>query len=462
MTNFSGDHGAILHSYFDQVGYWYGFVNNVYVRNPSYGNDGSYNGAMLVDMTTAHGLRIRNNFMRGEGILLFSTDSKSLYPRGTAHDVLIDRNDIQMTPSHLITHPTSNGLYYAGVRHWLELKSGERIKVSGNRFQYCWADEAVPSGDCIAMTPRMGAEGASTPYLSYKWMRDIEFSSNTFDSMSGLFATTGSDAMVSRTIPVFTRLLIKNNLVTNMNYYFWRTPYSTQPAAGWFTYIQGQMERVTVDHNTVVDAKGSGVISVMMDKNATKPYWLRYTNNILTHANNSTYGPFNPLDQTAYGVYALPAVTTTNNWTWWSTGVTKLGTAGVDPNSAMGPNVWVGTTPDPLNCTDYTSSSSGCNVTPTQQATYWTGFPNSSPTMFYFPTGSTPNGRLDAVGWVNRAGGNFALSASSPYGAAAGVSTDGTDMGVDMNALTGAQGGTVQTHATHVLRGVSLRVTTSR
>jgi hypothetical protein len=53
----------------------------------------------------------------------------------------------------------------------------------------------------------------------------------------------------------------------------------------------------------------------------------------------------------------------------------------------------------------------------------------------FYPSGNFFPGSLDAVGFVDRASGDYRLSASSPY---AGAGTDGKDVGADINAILAA------------------------
>ena len=53
-----------------------------------------------------------------------------------------------------------------------------------------------------------------------------------------------------------------------------------------------------------------------------------------------------------------------------------------------------------------------------------------------YPSGTLFPSSMDAVGFVDRAGGNYRLSASSPF---KNAGTDGTDLGVDFDVLEAAQ-----------------------
>lgn len=368
-----GAHVALINSYVDIANYQY------------------YGFALLVHEGPGPG-KVQNNFIQGPGITLFWTDNSP----AIQSDYEIRRNWIYANDRYRQGSPTSDGRRYMH-RQPLELKRGRRFVIDGNIFDNWWADEQG-GAETLVFTPRGGFRFDGNEFE----ISDITISNNLLRKVAGgvsIAAINGVDAGGYQQTRVTKRFRIANNLALIDGFH---------ACCGWVTgargltlRLQGGVEDVTFEHNTVYRQTGSGPRLLSLNDEAMEG--LVYRNNIVWFNNANQIGGlfFN-------GQYP---------------------TGGLIPFTPKGIlDGWAVRIPDP----SYIFSNNVIpGAEPGDTARYQGQFP---PGNFWPGDGVTGE---NAIMFQNPTAGNFRLRAESPYKR---VATDGQDVGVNMNVLESALG----------------------
>jgi len=342
-------------------------------------------------------------------------------PANNALNLTIERNTIQWDPAYIISSPSWNGSWWFG-RNALEFKQGSRIRINGNIIGPTYA--GVANGECMDLftfydlTPKNQSNVQSTD--------DVDFENNTcFYNASGISATgpaVGSGTTVPKSMQ---RLQFSNNLFLNVDGYTQNPLPSNSSNQGRGMLLTG-IESVTVTHNTWSGNRGftsgcvANVINVFAGVNISNNIcdWNSDGPNALSF---STFGQSNVPNPSPPGLtFGTSFLTspTLNNVTW-----------------ARNVVLCQWSSSNPATQVDITNSACSANAALYPAGTY---FPNS---------GSTLASRIAAIHWYDPANGNFRLNYQSPYISGARASSDGMDIGVDMNALEAAQGKVTNVHA---------------
>jgi hypothetical protein len=256
------------------------------------------------------------------------------------------------------------------VKNLLEHKNAQRVLIDGNVFENMWP--SAQPGFALTFTPRQGSVLSQQPWTL---VQDITVTNNIFKNTANGIAISGRDPGIPGVIhepPTSQggRYLVKNNLFVNSGGY--------EGTGIMFQLGNGAFD-VTIQHNTVASYAG-----------ATEGMTLRF----LYGASN---GDFDQMQRFVLQDNIFQA----RNYPFWGVG----GCAASNLSQALPSFVWThnviaGPWPTPV----------GCEIKVAPQ-----GDGNSYP-----PDASS-------IGYVNMAGGNFRLTAKSPY---KNVGSDGKDIGV--------------------------------
>jgi hypothetical protein len=254
---------------------------------------------------------------------------------------------------------------------------------------------------------------------------DVEFTNNTCSYNASGISATGPAVGIGITVPKsMQRFRFSNNIFLNVDGYAQNPVPSTSSNQGRGMLLTG-MESVTVTHNTWSSNRGfaSGCVANIINVFAG----VNVSNNI---CNWNSDGPnafsYNTFGQSNVPNPAPPGLTfgtsflsspTLNNVIWarnvvlcqWSNG-------------------------NPATQVEITNSACAANASLYPAGTY---FPNS---------GSTLLSRVAAIHWHDPVNANFRLNYQSPYISGTRLSSDGMDIGADINTLEAAQGKVTNIH----------------
>jgi hypothetical protein len=237
---------------------------------------------------------------------------------------------------------------------------------------------SAQSGFSLLMTPRNEQNSNGQWVMPWATVAHVTVTNNVFRSLAAGIAVYGRDESDRASVPG-AGFLIRNNVFYDIGTPRWQAPGSF--AGNLFMIVDGVTD-ITIQHNTAT-SEGSFIVTDMPN---LQNRGLVYTDNI--HP-NGFYGVVGP------GGVAAGVIST------------------MFPGAVFTKNALIG----PFPTAGGLESSAWNDVYPGNF------FPNS----------------MGAVGFVDPTNGNFSLTAGSPFRNAA---TDGTDVGVNMDALNAALGGT--------------------
>jgi hypothetical protein len=365
-----------------------------------------------------------NNFSSGAGNI-WHMDDQNLSTSATAYNTvpagyLWQRNTFNMPLSTIPGHPASDGYQY-GHRETIEWKSGTQIKIDGNIFQ----------GGQTDVSP-YGCSGLWSNNSAFT-ITDVEVSYNSFRN------TPCASAFISvphpgQKGPPLNRIYLHDNVTENQDAYTF-TSWATNPNhTGIWTTHGYLVEDMIVDHNTIVDARGTS--PDMFHLIGTPQEGTQITNNIFWGNDDAGH----------------------HGWISESTQANTPNCGGLVAKSGMDclfvqgagntlysylQNVLV---PQFLNSKNLTGDA---GVAAWLAA--YAGLPGA-----IVQTGSSPQARAAAVGFTSFAyggtgatGNDYHLTSTSPYCSGCGSpATDRGDIGANVEALAVAQGSVSQPNIT--------------
>ena len=415
-----GERNAIVDSTIDNINAW---------RTTNNANGGLHGGlfggsiatAVAVDLSFGGPHKLVNNTINAEGIILFATDAAPVFD--PPHDVEIRRNYVMANPQHLYAGRDSDGLYYPH-RHWFEAKKGQRFLFDANVFEHCWADFGQPNGACLMFTPRVGS--VPVPSMSKARISDITWTNNILRNTSGAWTFFGGEQIGTGDLPTSTRILVRNNLVHDLDYFRWRTPGTFSPAAGVLFNLSGG-DKIVIDHNTMFDTRGSAAAILANYHNRGSN--LRIQNNIFTHNHDSNYSGY---FRDVLGEVA-PVIDTSSAFNSFRAFWQAVPDA--DPQSTFSYNLIIPGVKNSQSDQCYVNPGADCDFSVSDAQWFWNGF-----TRLYFPPGNTARDRIGSILFAKPLEGNFRLSLLSPFRGSSQCSgspcsTDGKDLGVDMDQI---------------------------
>jgi hypothetical protein len=322
---------------------------------------------------------VKDNHLEGAGLMWHHDDGGGYnYIRG---DYTYLRNYFYFPLKYLYGSSTSDGLRYF-VRQPLEWKGGRRIQIYGNRFSGNWSED-VPASVFIALDSLNG-EGVT----------DVDLQNNTFMHGPGLVTFGAITSGAFPTLPT-NRYRFQNNLAWDIGGITYWVPGSGQNTpVGWVLEGPWGGEDYILNHNTIAGNVGrTPSILHTFDQNAEG---VSVTNNIFYVSS---------ADQGFMQDGQVPANTCSG----------LFGKAGADckltPSYTWDHNLMLGN-----------------GATAAAVHSWW-------PTLQNYFSDAT----LNTLGWFSYSAQDFHMA--SNYCAGCGSpSSDGRDLGADIDALNAAQG----------------------
>lgn len=368
---------------------------------------------------------INNRFYGGPGISLFTEGGGGV---ATANDRLYKRNFIGWNP---IYHDKSvNWDHFAyECRQPYEEKNGRRVALIGNIFDTFWGcGDTGGTAVAILLTPRAADSNISTGPSNA--ITDFKAAYNTIRNGPGVVTAVAydGDGFVPNTEP-FKRFWFVHNLMYNIDGLYWQRASAGSVRGDWF-YLK-QVLDAKVDHNTAYLNVGSAAGLLYGD--AQRGSGLLWTNNLLTYGNTAA------VQWNAATFPPVPAETTSGTARTLIESAWKSVPGNITTAMIKG-NVFVPTVTS-------TSANPNYGLTGiTNGSTEW----GTSDGKNAIASGATGTARLDYVGWAARSAFNLRLAKGSPVNSAAKLSTDGKNIGVDMNQLEIERGDVKNAHAINV------------
>jgi hypothetical protein len=373
-----------------------------------------------------------NTYWEGTGLLLFWEDSSIVDPQ----HIWVRQNTFFWNNAFKTGWSGSNHYQYAN-RNGPECKHCRQFTFDGNIINGNWAGISATGPAVLLHTGANNgtvgtAGGIGQPGYT---VQDIDITNNTCVNSATCFEVGDNGVSNATPEPGAARIRVKNNLFQSING-FTQTDGNTGNsgnggAPGSAIVLDAQIEDLIFDHNTVYDNRGTGPYlwhSVVMQKEG-----VQVTNNFWWF-NASVAGVTSEL-RNIFSV--IPAI---NN-----TGAALLNveiTRGPGtPGGIFSNNVGVpfySNFSNPLAPSGIVPDSSIC----TNLGGAWTGTACNGGYLPNIMTGASAAANLAAIGFTSTASGmvNLKLLYNSPYISGGHQASDGTDIGVDMNALLTAQG----------------------
>jgi len=171
---------------------------------------------------------IRNNYLEAAGENIMFGGAHIRIPGVVPGDITVENNVLTKNPAWKGTTWT--------VKNVFELKNAQRVMVRGNILQFTWG--GAQAGFAVVLTPRNSS--GLTPWVV---VSDVEFSGNVIAHAGGAFNLLGhDDTAISGQLA---RVLVTDNLVLDIDGSAW-------DGAGTFAQIGGEPAAITFDHNTVM------------------------------------------------------------------------------------------------------------------------------------------------------------------------------------------------------------------
>jgi hypothetical protein len=333
-------------------------------------------------------------------------------------NVIIRRNTIAIDNSHISSQPGFNGKGVWGGRNALEFKWVLKALVTGNVVNNLPRTN-IQVGSAFLYTP---ASSTDLTRSTATTVQDVETSYNTVNNSSqGYLITSSSPSPHFAGLPS-RRFWFHDNIFT-MN---GNVKFTTQSAGGGdFGILEGGYD-IRFDHNTITALIGA---SGLLWNVAFFRFGNLNISNNLTFINNTNgwqglkYSDPTPTNPVFNGLQAKAALDA------------GVGTSGpVAPNYVFAGNAFLCGYLDSLALTEMAQSD--CNGV---RAAYGT-----LTTSGYWTSGSTLAARLAAMKFYNYTivgkPVDLHLNYHSPFISGAGTSTDGLDIGANIDALNAAQG----------------------
>jgi hypothetical protein len=394
-----------------------------------------------------------NNYISGAGVTgVFLSDdlTDGSTPCGTTYPCPIQYNTGQLTEQRNTI--TTNPCYFSGSSCWNggnyswrnmdEVKQGKWVFQDGNIWGPYYAQ--IAQGECGASHYTYnGGNIVPTGYPMYTDSSEWTFTNNTCYQTAAGGTYTGLYYYAQWPALPIKNIRIHNNLFYNTNAYAQTSPLQpieaqvqqsntlTNCPYGKIAQWGGNGQNFVFDHNTIYGQ--GGCLTWFESVYQTLSTGTMLTNNIYNLVSDP--GAWNAVLQTGTffqpysgfgGTPDIPADTVLQ---------------GTALFSVMNNFIWAGN----VILATWTNSFPGSQVeyTNSQIATAQALFPTNT----YWPSaGSSLSARINQLGWFDPANGNFRLKSTSPYISGARASTDGLDVGVDMDALEAAQGKVSNVH----------------
>jgi hypothetical protein len=343
-------------------------------------------------------------------------------------DLTVQRNHFQVDPNFIITSPTWNGSWWFG-RNGPEMKQGDRILYDGNIIGPVYGGEG--SAECVDLFTYIGfAYGSTLNTVNSEYTADVEFRNNTCTSTGAGIQMSGGS--INGLVPGqgIHKIWVHNNLFDNTNGYL-QNPEPYGATSHGFGIGLTATQDVTIDHNTwAPNQAGDGSVSVGIG--ITQSGSLNIANNIFNYDISAAVGVNGFAFGTSGQITPIPAPPAGTQGTAL---LAYLHNASFNNNLML--CTWSNDQPGSL-----------AEITQSACSTLAALYPASN----YFPnSGTSLANRVAAIGWnaplsYGFAGGNYRLNGLSPYISGGHLSSDGLDMGANIDQLEAAQGRVSDVH----------------
>lgn len=174
---------------------------------------------------------------------------------GVPSDITIEENLFTKNLAYRNGAPFANTL-----KNLIELKSGKRIRIRRNIFEYAW-----PDGQPFPVIFKSVNQGGQQPQQGTS---DVEFSGNWIrDVVAGINLAANPEGLATP----MKRVWVHDNLYERVN-----VPGSQFYGHGVMIQLLGGLSDITLDHNTFVKGTSEGVSSISLDgESAIGPIALR-------------------------------------------------------------------------------------------------------------------------------------------------------------------------------------------
>ena len=149
------------------------------------------------------------------------------------------------------------------VKNLLELKNARRVTITGNQIAYSWM--AAQGGYAVLLTVRN--QNGACPWCE---VSDVTFEHNLVEHASGGVSILGTDN--NHPSKQTHAVIVRSNVFADLDNKRWG-------GNGYFLLITGGPRDVTIDHNTIVQEHGAGIIQV----EGPPVVNFAFTNNIARH-----------------------------------------------------------------------------------------------------------------------------------------------------------------------------------
>jgi hypothetical protein len=208
--------------------------------------------------------KITNNYLEGSGENIMFGGAAPSSPN-------IIPSDIEIVGNYIRKPLSWKGIWR--VKNLLELKNAQRVKIRGNVLENNWASSQ--NGFGVLFTVRTCEAG------DYSWavVADITFENNILRNSASGINILGTDTNrtacgLPSTAGAARDIIIRNNLFDGED----------SDPAGRFLQVLSGVQRLTVDHNTMVAAK-----TLIVAEGAENPGFV-FTNNIITRGKYGVIG----------------------------------------------------------------------------------------------------------------------------------------------------------------------------
>ena len=367
------------------------------------------------------------NYLEGSGLLIHLDDSSIV----DQQSVWFRQNTFFWDQSHRIGSSTSDGYEY-GNRNGPECKHCRQVKFDGNILSGTWNSVSLTGPSLLFHTASnqgtVGtAGGIGQPGYT---VQDIDITNNTFNNVATCIEA-GGGVMNMTPQAAAARIRISNN-ICNTNAWT-QTDGNTGAAplgggAGTAIELDGAIEDLIVDHNTLFDLRGSN--PQIWHAQVSWIEGCQVTNNFLWFNQNSQgfSGEQNG------GTVLTPAIGGSGSAMFNSLCTNDPGT----PGGILSNNVAV---PYYANSQTQSGYLGGSGVCTSFGGTWNSGTRTCvGGQIGVIDDKGSVAGNLGAIGFTSPSAMNLKLNSTSPYASGMQVARDGTDMGANMNTLLTAQG----------------------
>jgi len=215
--------------------------------------------------------KIVNNYLEGAGENIMFGGATPSITGLVPSDIEFRLNNVNKPLIWKRNDPSYNGNHWS-IKNLFELKNAQRLLVDQNIFERSWLD--AQTGYAILFTP--SSEAGQSPWST---VSDVTFTNNIVRHSGSGFVFSGADGPSHPS----ERILIKNNLVDDINGATWGAPEG--PAEGRAILIVNGAVNIVIDHNTIFHSR-----TIIASDGSPANLNFVFTNNIAPHMDYGVWG----------------------------------------------------------------------------------------------------------------------------------------------------------------------------